>query len=76
MTDKFKRTGSNQNIDPKYVKIVAGINEDLLGAYDENVFVIHPPEGTEFKECPLCKNPFVYNGMLSNCLWCEINKDD
>ncbi len=36
-------------------------------------FIIFPPEGTTFKECALCKNPFVYNGTLENCLWCEIN---
>ncbi len=28
-----------------------------------------------FKECILCKNPFIYDGSSENCLWCEINKE-
>lgn len=31
---EFQRTGANQNIDPEYVKMVSGINEDLLGKND------------------------------------------
>ena len=37
---------------------------------------IKPPKDTEFKECDKCKMPFVYDGTLTNCLWCEIHKDE
>jgi hypothetical protein len=37
--------------------------------------MIFPPEGKAFKECILCKNPFVYDGTSENCLWCEIHKE-
>ncbi len=38
--------------------------------------IIYPPKGTEFKECKLCQNPFVYDGHSENCLFCEINKEE
>jgi len=39
-----------------------------------NIMIV-PPEGTTFKECIFCHNPFVYDGTSENCLWCEI-KDE
>lgn len=35
-------------------------------------FLILPPEGKEFKKCPVCSNPFVYDGISEICLWCEL----
>ncbi len=32
---EFVRTGANQNIDPEYVRMVAGVSEDLLGKADD-----------------------------------------
>ncbi len=34
LSDEFKRTGANQNIDHEYVQMVGGISEDLLGHDD------------------------------------------
>lgn len=38
-------------------------------------FTIKPTYRCEFRECKICKNPYVFDGTLNNCLWCEINKE-
>lgn len=42
----------------------------------ETKFIIYHPEEYGFKECPLCKNPYVDDGKAENCLWCEIHKEE
>lgn len=39
-------------------------------------FHIKAPEGCTFRECDLCKSPYCFDGRLTNCLWCEINKEE
>lgn len=39
-------------------------------------FIIYAPKGCTFRECELCKKPFVFDGISNNCLWCEIHKED
>ncbi len=48
-------------------------HEHCLECQCINITIL-PPNGKTFKECCLCKNPFVYDSSSENCLWCEINK--
>lgn len=43
-----------------------------------NKFIIYPPPGKEFRECVLCKNPYIWDEKWNNdkCLWCEIHKEE
>lgn len=43
---------------------------------EELKFVLCPPKGTIFRECDICDMPYVYDKTSSNCLWCEINKEE
>ena len=38
--------------------------------------IFSAPQGYIFKECPLCSLPFLYDGKLNNCMWCEIHKEE
>lgn len=38
-------------------------------------FTIKPPEGSEFRECPLCASPYLHTGNFENCLMCEMKKE-
>ena len=29
-----------------------------------------------FRACDICKSPYIFDGRSTNCLWCEINKDE
>lgn len=39
---------------------------------------IKAPEGFTFRECSLCKNPYVHDPILNLycCLWCELHKEE
>lgn len=38
-------------------------------------FILKPPEGCTFRECDICHNSYCFDGRLTNCLYCEINKE-
>lgn len=40
------------------------------------MFYINAPDGKEFRACDECKNPYIYDGTSSICLWCALHKID
>jgi hypothetical protein len=48
----------------------------MITSSNDAIWWIEPPEGKEFKECPLCKNIMIDDGTSKNCIYCEINKKE